>query len=472
MPEPRFVELVRVSGSSQAERDTPADQRRALDALRRTRPGILVERIEEGAAGLSGALPLDQRPDLQRLFVLAGSKAFDEVRVRHIDRLTRHPDPRERYAIFGAVADAGAVIVDAGNHVIDPASEMGELDFAFQTIVAARERRRIFERTYSAKVRLAQQGKLQGRPPYARTWNKVAGTWGTDPERLKVYRRIYRDVLAGKSLNQIAKDLNAEKIPTVGAALRGQLHSEAWSAGHVSRLVKHRSAIGELTTNGVALTCPPVVDLEAWKRAQLAIKNSRAGRPATGLLPALLRGRAVCGLCGSTMWVKQGGRRALRYLYYVCRSYQTARNEGCQKWHRVEEVDGVAWDELLVWLARNVVPRSKAGPDSKELVKSAEAKLAELAKEEDRLLRVARRASPEAAERALTELQGEMEQARRSLERARLIPDRQPEVETVKRAALLRRAKRAVLAERRAMVLAVLLPGGVAIWPDGRIEIR
>src|SRR4051794_7125475 len=103
---PRYVELVRVSSQGQANRDTPEDQRAALNRLRLSRPGVLIERID---STVSGAKDSDDRKDLQRLAELARSPAFDEVRVRHTDRLTRHEDPRERFMVYGLIADAGAV---------------------------------------------------------------------------------------------------------------------------------------------------------------------------------------------------------------------------------------------------------------------------------------------------------------------------------------------------------------------------
>ena len=62
---PRFVEMIRVSGRAQVERDTPENQRNALNRLREQRPGVLVERIEELA--VSGALGVRERSALQRL---------------------------------------------------------------------------------------------------------------------------------------------------------------------------------------------------------------------------------------------------------------------------------------------------------------------------------------------------------------------------------------------------------------------
>src|SRR4051812_29441319 len=92
---PRYVELVRVSSKGQRDRDTPAQQKEALERLRDRRPGILVERIEH-SAHLSGALRVADRPDLQRLKELSEQRAFDEIRVFNIDRLTRASDEREQ----------------------------------------------------------------------------------------------------------------------------------------------------------------------------------------------------------------------------------------------------------------------------------------------------------------------------------------------------------------------------------------
>src|SRR5437870_245491 len=107
----RFIELVRVSSKDQFERDTPEIQRAALTRLRESRPGIFVERIEH-ETGISGALGVADRPDLKRVRRLSKAKAFDEIRVFNIDRLTRASDPRDRFEVFGFAKDAVARFVD------------------------------------------------------------------------------------------------------------------------------------------------------------------------------------------------------------------------------------------------------------------------------------------------------------------------------------------------------------------------
>src|SRR5207302_3495861 len=100
-------------------------------------------------AGLSGALGMAERPDLQRLAKLAQARAFDEVRVFDLDRLTRSDNPAERLGIFVMLKEASAVIVDRHNHVTDPSdsSGMGELDYTLRSFFNAQERKKIKDRT-------------------------------------------------------------------------------------------------------------------------------------------------------------------------------------------------------------------------------------------------------------------------------------------------------------------------------------
>jgi DNA invertase Pin-like site-specific DNA recombinase len=227
-PLPRYVELIRVSSAGQAERDTPADQRRALQRLAQARPGVLVECIEDGAAGLSGAKGFADRPDLQRLAALARAREFDELRVRHVDRLTRHLDMRERAAIYGMVADAGACIVTADNHVIDPTNEIGEVDYFLQTWTSAREKKRILERTREGRRRKLAAGEIIACSPWGRTWNKTTKTWTVDERAMALYRRIFSEVLSDHG-----------RAPRGRAEREGRGHAARWEVERARHLRPH-----------------------------------------------------------------------------------------------------------------------------------------------------------------------------------------------------------------------------------------
>ncbi len=362
----RYVELIRVSSVGQRDKDTPQDQRAALDRLRLSRPGTLVERIDSCT---SGAKDSDDRADLTRLFKLAADKALDELRVRHVDRITRHPDARQRAAIFGALMDAGAKVVEASGREIDPADEMGELDLTLQGWFAARERKRILERTLAGKERKAREGRLvSGRPPAGRTWDKRTGTWGVDEKGAALVRRIFKLCLAGHSLSKIAADLNREGIPTFGG--------NEWTATHVSRILHDPAATGAYSSHGHTASIPPLVDKATFEAAgeRLRNNNSLSGPPAK--IPAMLRKLITCAICESPLYVDKGGRTRDPHHYYVCSSF----NPDCAVYHNVAKVDAAVRERIKAWLERPDVLR--AGTERpKDEVREAESEAEEARRE-------------------------------------------------------------------------------------------
>jgi DNA invertase Pin-like site-specific DNA recombinase/ribosome-associated translation inhibitor RaiA len=383
--EPRFVEIVRVSTKAQAARDTPEDQRAALDRLRRTRPGTFVTRIDEA---VSGAKNTASRSDMAQLFELAAARAFDEIRVRHIDRLTRHDDPRERFAIYGAIRDAGAVIVEASGRVIDPADEMGELDLTLQGWFAARERKRILERTIAAKKRKARDGRLpQGQPPFGRTFDKTTGVWGINEDRAKAYRRMFDLCLSGRSLGQIAATLNADGVPTT----RGR----EWTDANVARLLRDPAAVGRYTAQEHTFTIPRVVDEETFRAVDQRLRSNNCLSGPKPTIFALLRKLATCGACGSPMYLQLGGGTPSRIRYYYCSSHDRT----CRVYHRVEEVDARVIEALRKWLDTPETLADTAALNAPEDVRKsaerdireAEAKLRDLRRQVTFLLRKGRR---------------------------------------------------------------------------------
>lgn len=377
MPTPRYVELIRVSSTGQSERETPADQRRALDALRKTRPGALVERVELGAAGLSGALPLAKRPDLQRLRYLAEHGGFDELRVRHFDRLIRVDDPDEQEAVFAILRRAGAVLVEADGAVTDPRSLPGRIVAIVKAEGAAEERRKIVERTVEARDRLSAAGRPMTTIPYGRRYDYASGEWSTDPREMETYRRIFREVIAGASLHKVAADLNAAGI---SAPKGGQ-----WEGSSVRRMLRNSSAVGRMTSYGHPIACPPVVDDMTQRRALAALARGRTRSGPPAKIPALLRKLATCSECGSTMHVVTGPPGL---VYYRCAAAKkrTGRPATCSAGicHPVADVDAAFLASLKAAVQdpdRLIRQAQRAAPSAKK----AEEELAVVRREVERL---------------------------------------------------------------------------------------
>jgi DNA invertase Pin-like site-specific DNA recombinase len=468
---PRYVELVRVSSRGQADRDTPADQRAALDRLRKVRAGTLVERIEQQ---VSGAADGQDRPDLARLAELAALRAFDEVRVRHLDRLTRHEDPLERAAVLSMVRRAGAVIVDTGGSVLDPTTMGGELTWVVSTLASAEERRKILERTMAAKRRLAAEGRLvSSYAPWGRRWDRDAG-WNVGPEA-KGYRRMFELALAGRTLWEIARKLDSEGI----ASPKGR----PWTAGMVHNLIRAPHAAGRWRSHGAEVRIPAVVDEQTQRAAMARLRSHDHAGGQHARYPALLRKILTCGVCGAPCHTN---RNAGGEVYYHC----SARDRSHYRAHNVAAVDDTVRARLVAWARRPGPHAATAGGDSEDATEAARRDAAAAAKafrqldgEEERVARLTVRGG--LSEKAGAKMIREIAERRRSAAaladsaRARLeAEERRAEVSAsveARVAELRKRIDRFSTGEWRELVEMVFPRDGgysVAIWPDGKIRLN
>jgi DNA invertase Pin-like site-specific DNA recombinase len=408
---PRYVELIRVSTKDQAERDTPEDQRRALDALRTSRPGVLVTRIE---TAISGAKAIAERPDLLELEELAASGGFDELRVRHFDRLTRSPDPDEQDRVSRMLRKARAVVVEADGTITDPRTLAGRVITMIKQEGAAEERRRIWERTFGGRKRKAGEGCLaQGQPPFGRTYDKTTGEWGIHPERADIYRRMVELCLGGTSLLGIADALNREGRLTV----RGL----PWTDASICKLLHDPAMYGTYSTHGYTFHIPPIVDEATYHlvRAKLRSNNSLSGpRPKVF---SLLRKKIICDYCGEPMWIQRGGGTPANFLYYRC----SARSASCGGYHRLDVVDAAAMDTLRAALNDpEIIAKATAldaPKNAREIIlreiAAAERELLDLDKQKEKLQRLYRKglADERDLEKQMREVQRDLADVRTNL---------------------------------------------------------
>lgn len=267
---PRVVELVRVSSDGQHDRGTPDAQRHALDRLREQRPGRIIARIDP-PHGVSGALPVDQRPDILELRRLVEQHGLDELRVYDLDRLSRAESPLDRLAVLAICADAGAVIVDASGRELDPRSDAGELTYYLHTLFARQERRRLLARTSAGRQRKAREGKLAGGTlPYALRWTGVEVV--VDEDAAAVVRRIFGLVAGGERPSRIAAMLNAEGV----ASPSGQ----RWRARRVLEIVRRRAYVGTIEQHQggekYELAVPAIIGDDLWRAANRAIEDRKS----------------------------------------------------------------------------------------------------------------------------------------------------------------------------------------------------
>ncbi|MCG8420848.1 MAG: recombinase family protein, partial [Proteobacteria bacterium] len=476
---PRYVELIRVSGRGQVERETPESQRRSLDRLSRTRPGIRIARIE--ALAVSAAIPLEQTEQGQQLLELA-SGGFDELRLWDVDRGlgSRADDPRDRLAIFGIAREANAVIVDCSERVIDPSKELGELDYYLRTFFAAQERRKIAQRTRAGRKRIAAEGGYAGAGfiPYGLTWDRSKRQWGIDECRAAIVRDMFEQCLNGVAAATIASELNARGVPTQ--------QGKRWHQSTVARMLRMPAYRGEHRQEGLTIRVPAIVDETTWFAAQRLLD----------VRPRRRRAQKTQSPCVGRIWCPCGQRAYIRlakgkeYVYCATHHDRKRRTQCSQMGsHRADQIDPVVWDTVAKAIAEPQLLRPKmAGNDDsaeehREELARCEQELQRLVTSENEISRAFRRdeLSVEAWRDQLKEIAADRHilkhhraMARERLAAADAAAFSWDAVET-QLEALTARVRAAAPIDRKAIIES-LIPGdqpyGVTIWPDGKIDIR
>lgn len=170
-------------------------------------------------------------------------------------------------------------------------------------------------------LRLADAAKgktisLGGWVPRWLTFNGSKGQEGTYTlnSHADTVRRIVNEYLAGKSMWGIARDLSADKVPSVAGG--------TWSQGIISPLLKTEALIGNAVVKGSTLKgyFPAVISTKQWDmlKAMLAKNHSRKGGSMdNGNVSNLFRNRCRCAKCGRSVSTTRN--------YYSCSGVKTGK---------------------------------------------------------------------------------------------------------------------------------------------------
>jgi hypothetical protein len=251
-------------------------------------------------------------------------------------------------------------------------------------------------------------------------------------------------------------------------------------------MLQASNAVGQMTSYGVPMTCPAIVDEETQRAALATLSKGRVwSGPNAVKYEALLRKVARCGACGRTMHIAP--RKHGAGLYYVCAAHREPGHASeCGKFHRVATTDAALRDALREALSdpdrilRGLQRPTKAAAGRVEEVEDICADLADLAKREEKLVRLASKGkmSDEVYERQAVEIARLREAAESRLSVA------QAQVEAAQRASAKRQDIEAALAAVHADIARDDFAGwrrvverlsseyaSVRIMPDGEVKL-
>ena len=296
--------------------------------------------------GVSGILPLDQRPEGARLLADARTGKIDTLYVYRLDRLGR--DPRLILNAINEFESLG-VQVKSMTEEFDTTNPIGRFLITVLGGVAGLERENTIERSIEGTNRLARQGAwLGGIVPYGfRAVGKGKDSRLVVSEQLipgfawsevEVVRRMYYMAAdEQKSCQVIADYLHALGIPPThnydehdpSRGKRQKATASRWSAGHVRNMLtsttyKGIHRYGRRTKKERTIferEVPAIVGIDQWERAQQVLHDHMLFDPHGTAAPHsyLLRGLIKCGLCGLTyIGMHYPPYKDTERIYYAC----------------------------------------------------------------------------------------------------------------------------------------------------------
>ena len=359
-PKPERVALyLRVSSEEQRDRETIEIQREFLEQYRNLYELEVADIYKDD--GISGTIPLHERPEGRRLIEDAKDGKFKVVLVYKLDRLGRSllviVDAHDRL-------ETSRVSLRSATEPIDTSNPSGRLIFQMLASFAEYERGTIRERTQAGLHRALRNGKFFGRLPYG----YKLSPYGTDlvlvEDEARVVREIISNIAAGATLYSESKRLNREGVPSPGYRVRSKdrrsgtrwspptirdiVYQTAYSGVHKVR-IEGREGQEEIIERPVPAIVEP--GLRERAEAQMVKNKSRAEELRKNGRKYLLSGFVRCGICG---FACSGCTRSSRisggikkYVYYGCISNRPDRDGGALP-HRAPNIPA-EWLESLVW---------------------------------------------------------------------------------------------------------------------------
>lgn len=291
--------------------------------------------------GVSGTIPLHERPEGKRLIEDAKNKKFETLLLYKLDRLGRSA----RITLNSIFELEGyGVQIKSMTEPFDTSSPSGRFMITMLAGVADLERETILERMWLGANRAAKSGKwLGGITPYGYFVNDQ-GFLEVNEEPIanfhmseaEVVRLIYSLLIDHHySTIKIADYLNALGVPPaytkdgrqIKKGTRKENTAGIWRPARIRGLVSNTVYMGvhyygkrstkerELISREV----PSIVSKEIWEEAQRVMKNNQIEAFKNSKRPYLLRGLVKCNDCKCTY---QGtgfpGAKRIIKAYYVC----------------------------------------------------------------------------------------------------------------------------------------------------------
>lgn len=201
----------------------------------------------------------------------------------------------------------------------------------------------------------AEHALYNGHKLFGYSVDKETKKYITDPITAPFVQRMFQEYAAGKPMQAICDDFNAQGLRTT----RGQ----KFGVKTMAKMLRNRSYIGEYHYADIVIEggMPALIDTETFEKAQRKLsENKRMGsQKANGAKKDRsprywLTGKLFCGNCGQPMHGVSGTSKTKKTYYYYCCSSQHGKKGDGKKCSipkvRKEYLEGIVL-RLLKWLS-------------------------------------------------------------------------------------------------------------------------
>jgi DNA invertase Pin-like site-specific DNA recombinase len=235
------------ASSSKQEMSIP-DQRAEADLLAGRTGACVVAQFEDFAR--PGSLETRAGMEAMLAFVQARPKSarVQAILVTNADRFSRR-DMMDAMAALKQFRDAGVRWLATPAKVFDLRADMDLVQYGFEQQLGKRAYSRSIGENVAKRAREMARAEMwpSGRAPYGYTVSPSTRRLELEQQQAKVMQRIFRDLLAGQSLGEVAERLNRDKVPGPGRGLRREKKEPAkgeWRRETLHKIVTDRLYAG------------------------------------------------------------------------------------------------------------------------------------------------------------------------------------------------------------------------------------
>ena len=369
----------RVSSEQQREQHTIASQTAALIEFATSHDLEVPKEWVFEDEGYSGATL--ERPGLERVRDLAAEGQIQVVLAYAPDRLSR----KYAYQVLLVEEFTRHGVETLFVNAPQSASAEDQLLVQFQGMIAEYERAQILERSRRGKRHRARSGELSvlsGAPygyRYTRKTDEAPAAYVVIDAEARVVQRVYEMyTVAGLSMGEIARRLNAEGIPTrkqsarwersvVWAMLRNPAYRGAACFGktrvagriRLTRALRRRGGFVSSNSIGherpreewIEIPVPALVSEESFARAQELLSENKIRSRRRTITPSIVQGLVSCQKCGYAFSRTSTYTSARKLHYYKCIGSDSWRKLGgpvCDnRMVRQDLLDQIVWTEVV-----------------------------------------------------------------------------------------------------------------------------